>query len=217
MNRYWDLSEKERSELTGDQVRAFLDVELMEKGVAKVPEIDLQPIEDIDLPKVERFIVKFGQYGGDDTGFAFATIEQAQAFIAAQPMKVDCNYQFGYDTKYTTPCQNMSIGTVKLPSDVSVSNAAVVLKKNNAANSANANAEEARRVAMKKVEDATSGVWDDWNECRAKASRCKKLADTRDEYKRLCDGNAELAETFLAKVYNAEEIKEAADWCVEVW
>jgi hypothetical protein len=36
VNRYWNLTEQERSKLTGEEVRAFMDVELMERGVKKI-------------------------------------------------------------------------------------------------------------------------------------------------------------------------------------
>jgi hypothetical protein len=213
MNRYWDLTEKQRSELTGDQVRAFLDVELMEKGVARVAKPELQPVEEIALPTTTYFeINRRGEYGDQGTDLLFVTAEDAAAFIKLRPMWKESRWQYGSDRKYAEPGKEMAIKTINLPSEADVSNAAVVLKQNEAAEDANREAKEGYANAIKAVEDATKGVWDDWNECREKSSRCAKVQATREEYLKLCDGSTATAEAFLGKVFSQAEIDESNAW-----
>ena len=104
----------------------------------------------------------------------------------------------------------MAIKSIQLPSQVAVSNAAAALKRNRTAVEANSKVRRVYAEELKKVEEATKGVWSDWQECREKHQKAKKIQATREEYARLCDGNAELAETFLAKVYDQDTIEAAA-------
>ena len=73
MKTYWDYTERERSEMTEDQVTALLDVELMSKGVLKVVAPILNKIEPVDLPTETKY---------EAGGILFVTVEQAQAFLA---------------------------------------------------------------------------------------------------------------------------------------
>ena len=59
------------------------------------------------------------------------------------------------------------------------------------------------------AEDVLDKVWEDWHECRSERAKCQRIRDTRQEYLRMCDGNTEIAEKFLAKLFSAEEIAKA--------
>ena len=190
MNRYWDLTEKQRSELIGDQVRAFLDVELMEKGVAKVASPVIQEVEEIVLTKAEYFeIHRKGDYSDQATGLVFSTAESAASFIKLAPLWKESKWEYGSEKYFAQPGRELGMKTIDLSSEVDVSNAAVALKRNKAAEDANRKSRDAYASAIKAVEDATKGVWDDWNECREKATRCAKVKATREEYMNLCDYN----------------------------
>ena len=216
MNRYWDLTEKQRSELIGDQVRAFLDVELMEKGVAKVASPVIQEVEEIVLTTAEYFeIHRKGDYSDQATGLVFSTAESAASFIKLAPLWKESKWEYGSEKYFAQPGRELGMKTIDLSSEVDVSNAAVALKRNKAAEDANRKSRDAYASAIKAVEDATKGVWDDWNECREKATRCAKVKATREEYMNLCDYNATTAEAFLGKVFDAEQIGEANDWFAE--
>ena len=213
MNRYWTYTEKQRAEMTGDQVRSFLDVELMEKGVVKVARPELQEVKPVDLPTTAYFEVqRRGSYSISGTGILFTTPEQAAAFIAMSPLWQESRYELGSNVKYAEPGREMGMTVVSLPTEVDVSNAAVVLKQNAAIETANRTARIAYDEAIKAVEGATKGVWDDWHECREKAVRCAKVKATREEYLQLCDGNAATADAFLVKVFTEEAIAEADEW-----
>jgi hypothetical protein len=213
MNRYWDFTEKQRSEMTGDQVRAFLDVELMEKGVAKIATPELQPVQEVALPKASYYeIQRKGEYSTTGTGILFDTADKAAAFIALSPLWEESKYEFGSDKKYVQPGREMGMAVVSLPTEADVSNCAVVLKQNRSVEEANRKANSEYGTAITAVEEATKGVWDDWHDCREKATRCAKVKATREEYLKLCDGNVTTADAFLAKVFSVEAIAKADDW-----
>jgi hypothetical protein len=213
MNRYWNFSERERSELTGDNVRALLSVEMMEKGVLKVEPPVLMELQPCDVPTVAAYEVLYhGEYSSDhSSGFAFATAGEADSFIALHPLLIDTRWEYG-STKFLVPCQEMKIQKIELPNEVAMTNKAVILKANKAAKEANEKSQSQYHKDMKSVEDATKGVWDDWHECREKAARCKKVADTRAEYVTLSGGDKAIAEEFLKKAFDEERLKEAAEW-----
>jgi len=213
MNRYWNFSEKERAAMTRENVQAFIDVELMEKGVLKVEPPVLQEIQQVEVPTSVGYEVLYvGEYHSDtSTGFAFTTPEQADAFVKLYPMKIDTKWEYGTQ-RFLDPCRELKIQPITLPSVVEMSQMASILKANKAAKDANEKALENHRKAMKVVEDATKGLWDDWQECREKSRRCQKVADTRAEYLKLSGGDAEIAETFLKKVLDEDRIAEAAEW-----
>ncbi len=210
MNRYWDFSERERAALTEDQVRAFLDVELMEKGVAKVKAPSCRPVVEVKIPRKAFARIKFPtRHGSEDTlDVAFPDIESAHAFLALQPLIVSRDWET--DSTSARPIVG-AVFSGELAGADDVMAATVALKANKANKEENDRAERAYREAVKKVDEATRDVWSDWRECRGKAERAQRIAETRAEYLRLA-GTAELAETFLAKAYDSHELAFEREW-----
>ena len=212
MNRYWNLSEKERAALTREQVTAFLDVELMEKGVSKVVAPELEPIEDVK-PRSKRIygIQCKGDYSSPDVlEIAFETVEDAEAFIKLNPLLVKTSYPLDI-TEYRFMA-DIAVMPRDVPGAHDLSAIKGPLEKAKAAKDANAKRLREYDAAIKVANEATQGVWNDWHECREKQAHAAKVFRTLDEYTGLCAGNAELAKTFLAKVYDADAIKAAEDW-----
>lgn len=218
MNRYWDLSEQERSKLTAEQLDAMLVVELMEKGVLKVEKPDVEPVEEIKLGKTVYFeIQRRGEYGMTGTALLFTDAVKAQTFIELQPLWEDSRYEYGHDRKFAMPGRELTIKSVELPTELEVVNMAGILSKNKAAEEANKTKLAEYTKAVKAVEDATEGVLDDWQTCRAKARDAAKVKDTLVEYLGLCDGNQATALTFLARAFDEDRIAEAKAWFGSEW
>lgn len=218
MNRYWDLSEQERARLTKAQVEALLTVELMEKGVVKVEPPAFEPVDEVNVAKTVYFeIQRKCEYSMTGTSILFTDAEKAQKFIELAPLWEDSRYEYGHDRKFAMPGRELSIKSVELPSEDVVANMATVLKRNKAAEDANATRRAEYAKAITAVEDATKGVWDDWQTCRAKARDAAKVKDTLAEYLGLCDGNTTTALAFLAKAFDEERIAEAKAWFGSEW
>lgn len=215
MNRYWDKTEKERSELTAQDVESYLAVEMMEKGVKKLEEPVLLTIEPAPKPSTRYYEVSFdGTYGRPDSSdFCFETMEQAQSFINSSPYKIVNDY--GTETKHAAACTGGAITPVEKYSPADVARYKSILEKNKSAKSSNEKVMSAYNAAHKAVTQAVEGVWDDYRECCSKRRECEEVKRTWDEYVTLCGGDEKIASTFLRKAYDSERITDAENWFSE--
>jgi len=213
MKTYWDFTERERSAMAEEQVRALLDVELMHKGVMKVQPPQLRAIEAINVPKELLFQIE----DTERTGIVFSNIDDARDFLQLRPkvIKSDWHLPSGSD-KYAVQIDG-SIKQVEVMTHQGVLDAQVQLKKNKEDRDHNEKVQREYAEAMKKVDDVLGGVWEDWHDQRATAEKYAKVKATLEEYKRLTEGDERLATTFLLKVYTSGEVKAAEEWFDEVW
>lgn len=211
MQRYWDYSEKERSELTAEQVESLMVVELMEKGVTKIDRPILAEVEKPTLPTTTFYEVQHkGDYSNTSTGYVFATLAQAQAFVDAKPIEI-ANHYPAYE-KYAKPCAGFAICPVEMPNEQAYLESKVALEKAKADKEANDKALKEYNDKAEAMHKATNGVWADWRECRQRASDNKRIIDTLSEYVNICDGDRAKAFVFLAKAFDSEQIAAACEW-----
>lgn len=202
MKTYWDYSEKERSQMTEEMVQGMLDIELMEKGVLKVVAPMLRPIEPVEMKKRIVFRV-------DDV--IFNTIEDAGKFIELKPMTEGYCYEIDYSVKFPKLI-DAEIKQVEMFEEQSVMDSRPILSRNKSAKEENERAMKLYNESSKKMEDTLAGVWEDWHRCRNLEYVHKKVVDTFESYKAMAEGNIEVAEKFLAKVYTADQIAAAMAW-----
>ena len=202
MKTYWDYTEKERSEMSESEVSSMLDVELMSKGVLKVASPIIREIASVDT----QFVIYF-----DCGGVIFKDIEQAEQFLKLNPMRENYDYNVGYDYKYAKPVE-AEIKQVRLFNLSDLTNLKSILIKNNESRKHNETVREEYDKAIKKVNEVTNGVWEDWYSQKKTLEYHKKLKDTEAEYLNLTGGDAALALVFLNKVYSQSEIDEANAW-----
>lgn len=208
MNRYWDLSEKQRSELTEEQVEAMLVVEKMEKGVFDPEPPQLQPIEECPAPDVTMYGPK-ARYSKPD--LVFVSPEDAAKF-SVKACRVESEYIGGQSICVLGAEGDMEIEAVHLYSREAFLKYRSLLEKNGSAKKHN-EAEQAKfNEAKKKLDTAVSGVWSNYWECQSKSRDCKKVIETFEEYTRICDGDHLKAFTFLGKAFDDCEIREAFEW-----
>lgn len=213
MQRYWDFDESERASLTSEQVESLLNVELMEKGVLKPVPPTLESEQLPELPKRQYFeVFRQGRYSGKDScGVVFDTIEQAQAFIALKPLKIDSDYQIGSDIYFVRPMLDLSIQPNDLPTEQDALARKPQLSRVTKAREENNKARDAHEKAMKECRAAGGDVWEDWYRCRKQQGECQRLLDVFEDYKRTAGDDA-TALRFLRKVYSDLEISKAHEW-----
>lgn len=205
---YWDHTEKERSELSEEEVKALLDLHLMEKGVLKVKAPVLATIKDEPvLPKVKVFKVSDSY----SHGVAFETIEQAQAFCDLKPLKLDYDYSMGDRYMRADPLE-CKISQVDVFERGALLTAASLLKEIKAAKEANEKAERVFADENKKVESCLSEVWSDYWEQKHTGERHNKLIATWNEYLKMTGNDEKIASGFLKKAFTVETINEASEW-----
>lgn len=203
--RYWDLAERERAGLTAEEVEKLLAYELMEKGVLAVEPLKIEEVAPVPLPARSVFLLREGDGNyGTLLPLVFATIEQAEAARdAVQFIREQDGWKGPW---FTRPVNALQVVTEYMPTKDAVLAAKVPLDEQQRREAANSAARSEHEKACKAVADATSGIWDDWRECRRVEAKLQKIRDTFAEYLRMTDGSEDLARAFLAKVFDAEEI-----------
>jgi hypothetical protein len=212
MKTYWSYEPKERSLLTDDDVRKLLDYELMEKGVAKVVAPEMLPVPaEVQVTKTVLFqIQSAGKYGRQSHALLFATVEDAQKAMTLIVGEEDHDYESG--SQYVRPITDKTVTTVELISAEEHARVSATLKERKQAMDANEKARAQFAKDSKAQQDVLDKVWQDWHEQREFRAKCQRVRDTREEYIRMCDGDAEIAEKFLAKLYRPDEIADANEW-----
>ena len=207
-NRFWELSDAEKAELTEEQVREYCRVELMSQGVleAKAPEL-----LDETNPETAKTIVyvphRDDRTWGTELPIAFRTIAEAEQFADMRPFYLDHDYSA--NAFCAKQLVDIKIERKEVLSEEELLRARVELEKVTANKKANAKAQEEFKKATKVAAEVTDGVWDDWHRARRHARELVKIAGTFDEYLVLCDGNAVPATRFLLKTYEAADVREA--------
>jgi hypothetical protein len=213
MKTYWDLSERERGELSSEQVEAFVDAELMSKGVLRPGPLVLLPVPSAPVPDANLFtLASMSHY---DVYFRSEQDARAVAEMICRVQRKRLTpddwsgpsalVMFGDDRDRTVqPVAIYTAGTYTAALD-------------SIARAANANEENKKRTeehekAVEAQREALSSMWGDWHSCCTKARRMQKVRDTFAEYVRLCDGSETTAAKFLAKAFPQPEIEDARAW-----
>lgn len=207
METYWDLSRPERARLTAFEVEKYLDLELMVKGVLRVPPPEIIPEEE---PTVNR-----KTYWKVRDGLVFETAEAAQSFFALRPLSIDHDYKVGYDTRvsFASPLEVDSATIVMLIPHDEFPQYKTALSKWQEAKNSNARARTAFDEASKAVSDCLSGLWEDWHECRKEAMESCRTFQTWRKYLDLAK-DREVAFRFLQAACSERAIRNARDWAV---
>jgi hypothetical protein len=206
MKTYWDLSEDERGVLTREDVQRYLDAELMLKGVLKVRPLELEPVPTVPAPATAVYTIRFGRY--TDSSVAFATANDAQAFLALKPLRVESHYLDGTSVSSLGDMEDAEVVATPIYTKAEIDSCKAELSKRGAIKAANERRESEYLEARKKQDEALKGLWDDWTLCVEREARLRAVAETFADYA-VTAGSTVLAEKFLEKVYPAELIDEA--------
>ncbi|QDV78033.1 hypothetical protein [Botrimarina mediterranea] len=214
MKTYWDHTEKERANLTREQVEKLCKFELMGEGVIVTMHPGEPPAKpEISEPKVTVHGVIFKGSSYHTLDVWFRTKEEAVAFAALKPVRVDSDYRLGdkYEAIDAYESQSFVEKEVFNVVDGDAFNAAT---KQYAAEK-----ESYDRSLAKWKEDNDSArkccesLWDDYAEQREKLSNAQSVLSRWNEYVESCDGDKEIAARFLRKAYTQSQIELANDWC----
>ncbi len=210
MQTYWDLSERERAALTYDDVKRFVDAELMLKGVLAAGALELVPVPDAPVPSVTLYRPRIqGRYAPVDV--AFTTEEKARAFLDLDPAMIEKDWQLG-DAEIATPVREASVEAVTFVMRATADAYKSQLQSIKAAKDENDRRRRAHEEQQKKVDQALQGLWDDWHACCAKGRAIAAINATREKYLRLADGDETTARRFILLVHTEDELAEAAAW-----
>lgn len=207
---YWDLSDKERAALSSDDVQRYGDVELMAKGVLKLPELVVvdEPAEP-ELAKTRYYRVE--QF----PTVLFPTLEAAEAFRELAPRDLDSKYlnrNYSTSVQYARLREKLTVDTVEAAAEDDVRQHTAGLEKAAAAREANRKARQDYDEALRAQNNALEGLWEDWHRCRALAVEMERVRDTFQRYIAMTNGDKAMAARFLAKAFPESKLDEAAAW-----
>src|SRR6188768_1133977 len=115
MQTYWDLSDKQRSELTDEQFAAFLAVERMQKGAIKPPEPEYVDETQPTVPTVKVFRLGHEESRYSTSGgMLFASAEDAEKAAALVAGVTGYDYHAG--SNFIVPAGKFTIEPIDLPS-----------------------------------------------------------------------------------------------------
>lgn len=215
METYWDLSEKQRAELSREEVERYLDAELMTKGILKVepPILDPVPAEpEIDKKSFHQFTFKDPRYSYSSykPDLVFESAEDARAFFKqVRVWRLRDNYEQPSSVEALVP---ETLAVVDAVSADDFANHKSVLDARKAILQENTERRNAFDKAAADMTKCLGGVWDDWNGCRAAGREHQKVIDTMDGYITTAGGSTDIAASFLTKAFTELEITEAYKW-----
>lgn len=208
---YWDLSERERSALTADDVEKFAAFELMQKGVLRSKPLELVPVPEMPEPEVTVYVIEAGYHTAE---IAFPDAETASRAAAMASGAIGTVWIGSDHESSFEPRKDVAgVKPKKVFSQRQLTECRAVIEKSKAAKAENERrtAEHGKRV--KAESEALKGMWEDWHHCVALARQMAEVISVFEEYKTTAGGDAVVASRFLTKVFTQTQIKAAAEWC----
>lgn len=212
MLRYWNLTERERSELDDAGVRAMLDVERMEKGLVKPRPPELETIEDVDLPRSTYYRVRYdgGRYGSDHFDAIFDSPDEAHQFCAGRPLATSHHYEAS-ENCVVTPT-NLRVEAVEYPTQDELNRVKPIVLENKNKIEANRKAQEAYDKAAREWDEGANEIWEDWRRCLDTSAKHEEVRRCFADYVETAEGDHETAERFIRKAFDRVRIEEARQW-----
>lgn len=211
MERYWDLTEKQRAELTDDQMEAYYAIERMERGaIAPVPP-EYKPEVLPEVPTNRYYAVHSKNTYGDKFGCLFRTTDEAQKFIDLRPLIAESDYTIDYKQTAKVP-DEMCIVPVDLPTKDALIGVKPAYVKAHTAATENKKLRDEYDKAQTAYAEVLSKLTQDRYDCQALARKHKKITDTFEAYQRTANGDSGIAMKFLAKAFTDNDIAAAFEW-----
>ncbi|MBU1785250.1 MAG: hypothetical protein KKG95_07945 [Candidatus Omnitrophica bacterium] len=209
MKSYWDMTEKQRSQLTEEEVEALTSFELMQHGIVRVGPAPVEPdVPDVPEPDLTFYAVKQGY----SNTLHFNTTEAAHA-AARAGVHLESAYC------YTTETYRLHVGTNEpAVTEVKAYSAALwesikeQVDKHDGVRKAYVEQKKEHDDLLEKQNKALDSLWSNWYTCKVAARQVKRVLATRDEYIQLTNGDEAMARTFLMKAFSEKEITEALEW-----
>jgi hypothetical protein len=205
--RYWDLLEMDRAALSYDDVTAYLNVELMERGALRPKAPTPEPVTEVELVTRVVYGIKHGGYY--ELEIAFSSAEAVATFLASGAMLIKSDYEAG-GVKYAAPFDaepSVAIRQVAMYDAILAQRA--TLRENNARKQRNDTAQREYEKAIAALDKETRDMWDDWYRCRMLVAEHARVIETWTNYVAMTRGDETIAWRFLVKAVPEPETREA--------
>jgi hypothetical protein len=209
MKTYWDLTERERSQLDEEEIGRYLEIERMEKGAVRpeTPKFETV-VEPQELVTRTMFVVKLDDYTKGEV--AYETAEEAHAAIPG-PTGMRLRHDYSSKIDYVAPVE-LAVEPVQVVDQEVFNKERVAREAYKRARDHNEKMQADYEKEMDKYHTLDTELRDDWFECQRTDSRHAKVTRTFAEYVETADGDTGVARNFLRKAFTDGEIIEAFDW-----
>ena len=199
MKTFDELTKKEISLLTEDQIKFYVEFELMKNKVVEVPAPEFSE---------ENLPIKETVWMYSCSGILFSTAEEARKFSEMSLYKEDYNYNIGYKYKYPTLVEDKSISEIKLFSIDDVNKWSAELKDITSRKGKYDAAKTAYNSYLSKYNEIKSGI--ETEICEAKSFyRSVDFAKAQlDKYIVLSGGDRSVAVNFFKENFPEEIVNE---------
>jgi hypothetical protein len=214
VREYWDLSERERADVTKDQVEAFAKVELMTKGVTEPVPPELEDVEVIELPHVTYYgITSRGEYQDTALPMHFKTTADAAACIETLTGKAYYKKNdYSIKRDYAGQMEDFKIITIQMNDVKDINVHKESLTKAQEAKNRNKSVQDKFNTECREKREALGKLWADWYRVREAHEDYLKMQATLGEYAELCGGDRQTALRFLIKAHEREIVRDMLDW-----
>lgn len=205
MKNYWDLSERERSQLTEEEVTDLEKYELMRAGVVRFPGPEPFLDESPALEKETAWAIRGDRYGS--AHIVFLDESKARAALSNGALQLLSDYE--------TKCDYVKGGLEVV--GVSVVTERTFLEHKAALKAFAQGQNEHNKLVSdwdareRECDKALNGLREDWIACRETARLMDRISATMDDYVAL-SGDEDLARQFLKKAFPSNELRDAERW-----
>ena len=206
---YWDLSVKERANLTAEELEYYERVELAMVGEVVPPPPELEEVIEPTIPSETFYTVTGGSF---NTDVVFDTPEKAEAFRRLAPMLI---HRRRWDTgqDYVAPYdEDARVVPVEAMTKANHTIMAADLKE---AKSRNEEAQRRYEKAREKAGDALRALRKDYRHCIEEEARLQHVRSTYLEYQALSGGDLDVARAFLVRSFGALDVQDALELSAE--
>jgi len=211
MQRYWDLSEKERAELSDADMSAYEKIELMERGLVVPPEPEYEDVVEVVIPTYKVYKLTYNsRYNG--LPILFKELETAEEAAAA--LRGGMTHETDYNTgkSFVKAIEEISITTETVCEETDINKSRSALAEAKAARSRNDIKRREYQDAVSKLSEALTEMRNDRYECQGILQRLTKMKAVWEDYVKTCGGDRNVAYKFLRKAYDLEDIEQMREW-----
>ena len=211
MQRYWDLSEKERAELSDADMSAYEKIELMERGLVVPPEPEYEDVVEVVIPTYKVYKLTYNsRYNG--LPILFKELETAEEAAAA--LRGGMTHEADYNTgkSFVKAIEEISITTETVCEESDINKSRSALAEAKAAKSRNDIKRREYQDAVSKLSEALTEMRNDRYECQSLLQQLKAIKDVWEDYVETCGGDRSVAYKFLRKAYDLEDIEQMREW-----
>lgn len=218
MKVYSDYTEDERADLSREQVRDLLRLEMMKEGIVLPPDPGPGPDEpEVGKPDVNVYVVKKKGRWSSDKIAAFRTREEADRCAQSKLVEIETDYDVGDKYRYLKVPQQIQVETDVVYSMEVIDRHRSALSEYKTAKKEHDKAVDERKEADEAAQKCCDWVWEDWREQKRSKEAKRHIVDTWQRYLDDCEGDERIAAKFLRKAFAEEDIVEACELFAVSW